>query len=68
MQANNIFVIIFFLIKKLNKPLIFIDLDYTFANKDFIFGVLLLAYKVPIISKVKYYIINIATSWEFKAV
>ena len=61
MRANNAFIIIFFLIKKLNKPLILINLDYAFANKDFIFGVLLLAYKVPIVSKAKYCIINMAT-------
>ena len=60
LQANNIITIIFFLTKKLNKPLILINLNYIFINKNPIFNILLLIYKVPIVSKVKYYIANIA--------
>ena len=54
MRANNIFAIIFFLTKGLNNSLVFINLDYIFANKNPIINILLLTYKVFIVLKAKY--------------
>ena len=67
MRADGALVVTFFLTEGLNERLVLVDLDYASANKDPMFGVPLLAHKVPIVSKAKYCVISMATGWELKA-